>query len=92
LEDDSRSELLCDRPESKPRIGRVRDIPFHIRLPVRALVNDLPIFGDEYRAIELPVLMRCRKKFPDLRGMVLRDGDVWGDKKNDCDTKPHSVL
>ena len=86
-----RRELLRDRAEAKLRIGRIRNIPLHIRLPVRTFVNNLPILRDEGRAIELPVLVRERQHFLDLRRMVLGDGDVWGDKKNDCDTQSQSV-
>src|SRR6185369_10775272 len=57
LKNDRRRKLFGDGAETKFGIRRVWNVPLHIREAKPALINHLPILGDEGRAIKLPVLV-----------------------------------
>jgi hypothetical protein len=85
-----RRELLRDRAQAKLRVRRIRYIPFHVREPKPAFVNNLPILCHEGRAIELLVLVREGQHLLNFRSMVLGQCRCLETNQKDCGKECHS--
>ncbi len=77
------SKLLGHGSDAKSRVGPVRDRPFHIRHPKTFLVDDLALFSDQHRPVELPVVMILLEQLVDLLRRLLRECVRRGSERND---------